>query len=534
MMPLTFGAKAAPRSTLVGGGQSEAGVQHDLDPANPISGWQGSPNGQAHTPLHSRHLVTGHNCLMATNSLAVLAAAQSFFRLKADPRSSPALTLRFWVDRSARSYKPWPQPYFRSLGYLAYARFDGENSVLLDLRRGIAIGRFSPSMASDLGYWQRVIFPALVGMASDALRVTVIHCACVERDGEGLLLAGESGAGKSTLALALARIGFGFLSDDWTYLSHAGQQPSAWGLVTPLKLLPDSAKFFPELKRLATSVSLNGERAYEFEPEEVFGIRRSLHCRPRCLIFLERQTKPGHAFVRMPPAQAAWRLGSAQERLPHELAHMWKIQRETIGSITERDCWLLRYGDKPDAIAEVVGQLFSSSRRCVPRSNQPRNIPVFTRRGPDPMRRLTSTPLTGYFRVAECVIRLATNSPSLLRRVGQFLPALRSPQSLRQILSWRLVCEDNAAPPCQSPKSSSISADGLHLVNLGPSSFLALDAAAGVGMGFLAEGILKKEGDFEQIVLARLATMTEAARRYPPDPTTYTPNAREGGARARR
>ena len=47
-----------------------------------------------------------------------------------------------------------------------------------------------------------------------------LHAGCVANaDGIGLLLAGPSGAGKSTLALALARAGMTFLSDDVVFLA---------------------------------------------------------------------------------------------------------------------------------------------------------------------------------------------------------------------------------------------------------------------------------------------------------------------------
>lgn len=259
---------------------------------NWLSCWGIGLDQDVHTPLHSHHIVTGAHCVVSTNSQAILEAAQSFFRQAAEPLSPPTLSLRFWVDPTAQSSPPWPQPFFRGLGHLAYAGFDSENSLLLDLRRRSVLGRFSPAMAQDADYWQRVIFPTVVGLASDALGVTVIHSACVERNGAGLLLAGESGAGKSTLSLAMAQCGFAFLSDDRTYLSHAGGQLIAWGLITPLKLLPHAAKYFPELRSREPGVSLNGERAYEVDPEQVFGVRRSLRCEPRWLVFLERQDKP--------------------------------------------------------------------------------------------------------------------------------------------------------------------------------------------------------------------------------------------------
>ncbi len=485
------------------------------------------------TPLQSHYLVTGHHCLVATNSPTVLGAARNFFRLNADPKSSPSLTLRFWVDRDASGFSLRPQPVFRGLGHLAHARFGSEDSVLLDLRRGLAIGRFSSSMAGDLDYWQRVILPALVGLASDALGVTVIHSACVEREGEGLLLAGESGAGKSTLALALARIGFSFLSDDWTYLALAGGELSAWGLATPLKLLPESVRFFPELRDLTPGVALNGERSYEFDPEVVFGIRRSLRCQPRCLVFLDRHRKPGHTFIELPPEHAAQRLGSAQGRLPAELSGLRKIQRETIATLVGRECWMLRYGEDPETTAQFLGRFFSSRLRCARRSDPATDLPAFTRRGPDPTRRLTATGWAGDFSLKGHSIRLRTNSSSILRQVGRSLPALPTSQLPRQTFSWRLICEGDAARSWPLPELSSISADGLHLVNIGCNSFLAADAAARVGVGFL-ENKLVKDGRFEQVVLARLASMTKAARQWQSGPSTNVQNVFERPAKIKR
>ena len=290
---------------------------------------------EIYTPLHSHHIVTGAHCMVSTNSPAVLGAAQKFFRQAVEPqypsRFDPAL-----LGRSRRAEFPaLAQPFFRGLEHFAYAGFDSENSFLLDHRRRSVLGRFSPSMARDVDYWQRVIFPALVGLASDALEVTVVHCACVERDGDGLLLAGESGAGKSTLSLAMARRGFAFVSDDWTYLSHADGQLVAWGLGTLLKLLPDAVQHFPELKTLEPGVALNGERSFEVDPEDVFGIRRSPRCEPRWLVFLERQDKTGHTFVRMPPQEAAKAVGIGSGTLAAELSRLRDIQRATIQSLVE-------------------------------------------------------------------------------------------------------------------------------------------------------------------------------------------------------
>jgi hypothetical protein len=238
---------------------------------------------------------------------------------------------------------------------------DSQNSLLVDSQGRRIIGRFSPAMACDRGYWQRVIFPTAFGLISESLGITTLHCACVERGGSGLLLAGESGAGKSTLSLAMGRSGFAFLSDDWTYFSHVDQRTLAWGLITPVKLLPDTAQYFRELRNLEPGISLNGELAYEVDPEQVFGIQRALCCEPRWLIFLERQGKPGHEFVRMPPLEAAARLEFDLEDLPPEMFRVREAQRETIRALVERECWLLRHGEDPQAIARTLAQFCADS-----------------------------------------------------------------------------------------------------------------------------------------------------------------------------
>jgi len=481
--------------------------------ANSLTRGEAAWGPEALTPLESHHLVTGAHCVVSTNSQEILDAVRSFFREPADPQSPPTLSFRFWVDPAASTSRPWPQPFFRGLGHLAYAGFDSENSLLLDLRRRSVVGRFSPAMAADIDYWHRVIFPTLVGLASDAIGVTVIHSACVERNGAGLLLAGESGAGKSTLSLAMAQCGFAFLSDDWTYLSRAGGQLRAWGLPTPLKLLPDAVRHFPQLRNLEPGVSLNGETAFEFDPEEVFGVRRSLRCEPRWLVFLERHDKARHAFARMPPQEAADRLGSAQGCIPRELSWLREMQNATIRSLVESECWLLRYGENPGVIAETL-ERFCSVARPVVRRPGIANRPLFLRRGPDPTRRLTPTPHVADLKAAGFAIRLETNSPAILRRVGNALIRNERPQPMQREFVWRLILDEDAAvyPPVR--ELSIVSAGGMRLVNMGQYSFMAMDAEGGCAVGFLGEEVLKDGQRFEKLVLGRLLCLTAEAVRW--------------------
>ncbi len=313
----------------------------------------------AKTPLCDYYLTAGAVCQLSTNYEPILEAArESFFQVGVPPRLSD-LRLRFWVDPAAQAGPPWPKPHFRGLGQLIFAGFDSENSLLIDLRTRRAIGRFSPAMGKDRCFWKTVIFPVLLTVFGASVGITELHCACVVRNENGLLLAGDSGAGKSALSLALGECGFAFLSDDRTYISRRDGQIIAWGLPTFLKLRADASALFPELGGLDPCVGWNGERAFQVDPEHQLHFPRCLRCEPRWLIFLERQAAPGFALTEMSPAKAAARL---KEDLLPETPEATRAQLETINKLVDQQCWLVRYGGAPQSIARALDQFCSN--RC--------------------------------------------------------------------------------------------------------------------------------------------------------------------------
>jgi hypothetical protein len=469
-------------------------------------------NEELHTPLRESYLVTGARFTVATNSEEILAAARKCFRQTVGTESSPVLTMRLWVDPTAHSSPRWPPAYFRCLNHLVYAGLDDENVLLLDLQRRRVIGRLSRSMAQDQAYWQRVLFPAIVGLASETLNVTVLHCGCVERDGMGLLLAGKSRSGKSTLSLALAQNGFAFLSDDWTYLSLANRRLCAWGLATPVKLLPDALAYFHQLRAAELSVSFNGELAYEVDPEHIFGIRRSLRCEPRWLIFLERQESPGHSFLRISPEQAATSLESELANLPPELSRFRETQQATIRSLVEHECWLLRYGENPQEVAQVLSDFCLVSQPSL-QHGFPKSSASSVRMGPDLIGRFTPTPFTADLSFAEHPVRFETNSRIVLQRMGSALkPApKRSPE---EPFVWRLVIDGASGLEPPWPDFSQFAVDGLLLANIGQRNFLAVDTEARRGVGFVAEELVHDPAGFEAVLLPRLCSMTSLRTRW--------------------
>jgi hypothetical protein len=480
--------------------------------------------GDVATPLCEWYVVAGAHCALSTNNGNILAAARKSFRQVTPPRPIPDLTMRLWVDAEATGHAPWPQAYFRGLAHLVYAGFGSTNSLLLDLRRRHVIGRFSPAMAGDEQYWLRAIFPSAIGLMSEALGVTALHCACVERDGSGLLLAGGSGSGKSTLALALARNGLALLSDDWTYFSRSQQRLNAWGIVSPVKLLPDAIDYFPELGSLSPQPSLNGELAYEIDPQGIFGVQRSLHCQPRRLVFLERQETPGHAFLRVTPQEAAARLEFDLEDLSPELAHVRQKQSEIIQDLTAGESWILRHGENPHDLAQVLTRFCTESGPATSPTPRPddgdghhlvtgrglKNGSQTVRTAPDIIRRFTPAPRGANLRGGNCAIRLETNSPAILQQVQQSLEADGSVEPGAGQFLWRLVSEADGYEPSTSPRPSSFSADGLHLETLDQRCFFVLDAAAGIAIGFLPESLAANAAIFRKLFLDRLVSATAA------------------------
>jgi hypothetical protein len=175
-----------------------------------------------------------------------------------------------------------------------------------------------------------------------------------------VLLTAPSGTGKSTLAVALGRRGYAFLSDEWTCLASDGAGIAAWSFPMPVKLLPDAARFFPELLEHRTGVSLNGEIAYEVSPEECFGMSRRRSCGIACVVLLERSTKPGCHIVPVSAEEAIRHLTMELEPLEGRLAAYYQRQLHLVRQLKGTACFRVGFHGHPDAIAEELDRALSS------------------------------------------------------------------------------------------------------------------------------------------------------------------------------
>ncbi len=292
---------------------------------------------------------------LSTNWEQLLEAARHSFLPVVSP-VSVAFSIRFWVNRADRAQPPWPRPYVRGLDHLVFAGFDAGSSMIADLRTRRVIGRFSAGMAADARYWRTVVFPILLTIVGASVGIAELHCACVAKNHDGILLAGPSQSGKSTLALALSQIGCGFLSDDRAFCSLDNGEMFVWGLPTRIKLRREAAVWFQELQNEQPAETQAGEPAFWFDPEARFGVEQVQRCRPRSLIFLERQQATAFRMSRMSSTEALNRLN---QDLMAEVPDAVAKRSETMEKLVDIPCWLLQYGGDPHTVARNILQHFA-------------------------------------------------------------------------------------------------------------------------------------------------------------------------------
>jgi hypothetical protein len=307
---------------------------------------------QMSLPFRTEFSLAGTRCLLSTNSHELLRLSTPWQSIKVRPDVG---TFRMSILEEASFYSNQPKPsHFRGLGHLVFALLEPRSFLTFDLLRSSVFGVISPAAAKDAYFWNVQLLPIALGLLGTTVGVAPLHCACLDRNGSGLLVAGDSGAGKSTLTAALAKRGFAVVSDDWTYVSYRLGKLVANGMYAPIKLLPDSLRYFPELRRNTPKKTLNGELAYEVNAAKVFHSPVKACSAPRWLLFLERTSAPGCHFVPCRPDHAAQYFERNAEKLPAELPEAAEARSEIIRQISKCQSWILRTGGDPIQTAQAI------------------------------------------------------------------------------------------------------------------------------------------------------------------------------------
>jgi hypothetical protein len=304
----------------------------------------------------------GAACHLRTNSSALAGVLEGLSISRGDTVPS-GFDMRVLVDDSTDEAAG--EPHFRGLHHLVTASFGRSNVFMFDILRRTLTASVSVAIERDGHFWKEKLIPITLGVLGSAMGLVPVHCACLELDGDGLLIAGVSGAGKSTLSVALSEDGFNYVSDDWTYISRRADGIVAHGTSAPVKLLPDAVNHFRGLQGHSLQTSMNGELAYEVDIAKAFGARVERACEPRWLVFLERTQGVGALFTPMSSAEARRYVNSSVERLPPQLYEAVAMREQTIQRVSILPCWHFRYGGTPQFAAKELQEFVVQRRQEV-------------------------------------------------------------------------------------------------------------------------------------------------------------------------
>jgi HprK-related kinase A len=195
--------------------------------------------------------------------------AEVIRRLYADfPLCSPTAFVDYFVQvQPPRSLRRWVAP-----------------EAVFTLGGGYGFDPFERRMAAPYFEW---------GLnwciANHAHQYLILHAACVERNGNALLISGSSGAGKSTLCAGLAYSGWRLLSDELTLVSPSDVQLTA--LARPLCLKNES---LPIIRALAPAAYISPPATSplrgticQLQPPRDSVLRVHERARPSVLAFVE-------------------------------------------------------------------------------------------------------------------------------------------------------------------------------------------------------------------------------------------------------
>ena len=462
-----------------------------------------------HASEHGYFYAGGAACCFSTNSAEIMQAVRRTFLPAHAAMDGDGFRVDIFVTANDSPAPLWKQPYFRGLEHMVVASFGPHDFLFFNQLTKHVRGRISPAMANDSELWQNTILPLMVGTMGPVCGVTPLHCACLVKGGEGTLLAGRSGTGKSTLTYALSRMGFEFLSDDWTYFSRQQGEVSAWGLPIPAKLLPDTTRFFPELRGHQPIDWLNGESAISADPVALGGTQRSLRCTPRRIFILERRSGPKAEFVPLAWEKALQWFESGVQQLPASLSRFRADQLRTIQQLAERECWILRFSGSPQEVAQALAEFCENPRENPSsRALSPNRMDA---RVPDLLRRFTPTPLQCDLRIRNEAIALETNSAALLKTVRELAIANNETPASPGI-RWRIVADSQLASESKFGDFDYAKA-ALPCVTFSGPSFLAFDEQHLMGIGFIAASALRRKDFVHSSLLPAISSLLQRTSR---------------------
>jgi len=242
-----------------------------------------------------------------SNRRDVVEAACETWGRSAPIFAEPPLELRVVVSPGIAE-KPPPEPSFFAQRHISTIVADRLNFASIDSAQGIGLIWVTESTAADAGFFRWFFLEAAVYILLAERSLTPLHAGCVARAGRGVLLIGAGGAGKSTLAYGCARRGWSFIADDAVWLVRGESNRRVLAPPHRIRLLPDAARFFPELAERSITTSRNGKMYIEIALGDLQKFELASECEVAACVFLRRDGSTQPNLQLLEPEEAYARL----------------------------------------------------------------------------------------------------------------------------------------------------------------------------------------------------------------------------------
>lgn len=287
----------------------------------------------------------GYPVRIETNSRAVLEAARESWGLFRAARRTPPVVLRVLVGGNGPA-AAWQPPVFRAQQHV-FAIVDGPaNFAVCDFSAGMGFCWVTAATVATRAAFRYHFLEAMAYSILTDLYLAPVHASCVALAGRGLLLCGPSGAGKSTLALACARRGWTFISDDACFLVRASRDRTVLGRPHQMRFRPSAAELFPELSGRLAGMHPNGKLSVEVSTGALPGIVTGFEARVDYLTFLDFEAGAWPRLLAVRQAEIAARL--AEGLAPFGRTHAERIA--CLARLAEVPAYRFRYGDLDEAV----------------------------------------------------------------------------------------------------------------------------------------------------------------------------------------
>lgn len=223
-----------------------------------------------------------------------------------------------------------------------------------DIARRTAVARVTPGLVRDREHFRHGVLEGLTLWMVTAMDRQPLHAAALERDGAALLLAGRSGVGKSTLVYAALRAGFRVLTEDCVFL-ESRPETRVWGMPGFVHLLPDAARWFPELAGRAPSLRSNGKRKIAVNLRDAGAAAPAVPVRRAGICLLARGALP--CLEVLPPHAVVTALTTKLEPGFHRFA---STLGEPVRRLAERGGWRLTLPPSPHDAVPLLHGLFDT------------------------------------------------------------------------------------------------------------------------------------------------------------------------------